>query len=211
MNKLQFIILLAGLFQLFSQVSDQYVIQNEQVIRNIENEITQKRDLMEENVNSNISYGAVYTLIVKDTFIKLELINKRSDISLLIEHLKRNKDIMYDNLNILMSNSYLKFDDPKKFFEPFIRIDNLLNSKKNIMSIKEELITNFTPGTGLILNHFYSQNKKLEISVSELDNKLKDINKLKYFILIIGMICNIISVFFILLFFLNVFKKNDYK
>jgi len=211
MNKLQFIILLAGLFQLFSQVSDQYVIQNEQVIRNIENEITQKRDLMEENVNSNISYGAVYTLIVKDTFIKLELINKRSDISLLIEHLKRNKDIMYDNLNILMSNSYLKVDDPKKFFEPFIRIDNLLNSKKNIMSIKEELITNFTPGTGLILNHFYSQNKKLEISVSELDNKLKDINKLKYFILIIGMICNIISVFFILLFFLNVFKKNDYK
>ena len=211
MNKLQFIILLAGLFQLFSQVSDQYVIQNEQVIRNIENEITQKRDLMEENVNSNISYGAVYTLIVKDTFIKLELINKRSDISLLIEHLKRNKDIMYDNLNILMSNSYLKFDDPKKFFEPFIRIDNLLNSKKNIMSIKEELITNFTPGTGLILNHFYSQNKKLEISVSELDNKLKDINKFKYFILIIGMICNIISVSFILLFFLNVFKKNDYK
>ena len=208
MNKLQFIILLAGLFQLFSQASDQYVIQKEGVIRKIENEITQKRDLMEENVNSNISYGAVYTLIVKDTFIKLETPINKKNVDLLKNHLERNKNIMYNKLDILMSNSYLKVDDPKRFYDPFEKIDKLILSDKKITSIKEDLIKAFTPGTGLILNHFYSQNEALEKSISALDNKLKETNKIRYSILVMGMLCSIISVFFVLLFFFNILRNR---
>ncbi len=210
MNKLQIIIVCAGLFQIFSQASDQYVIQKEQVIRKVENEITQKQELMEENVNSNISYGTVYQQIAKDTFLKLRLNNSKFDDNLLREHLKRNKNIMYNNFKILMTNSSLQVDDPEKFIQPFKKIEVLLNSKKNIMSIKDELISNFTPGTGLMLNELYAQNKKLETSISDLNDKHKNNIRNKYFILITGMICNIISIFFVLLFFLSILvtKKN---
>ena len=38
MTRIQFILILAGLFQIISQGMDQFVIQKEQVIRNIEND-----------------------------------------------------------------------------------------------------------------------------------------------------------------------------
>ena len=53
MTRIQFILILAGLFQIISQGMDQFVIQKEQVIRNIENDISKKKYIYSENISSN--------------------------------------------------------------------------------------------------------------------------------------------------------------
>tara|TARA_X000000368_G_scaffold411700_1_gene396954 strand:+ start:1604 stop:2248 length:645 start_codon:yes stop_codon:yes gene_type:complete len=200
-NKFQTLILFAGLFQVFSQVSDQYVIQKENQIRVLENIITKQKDTMDENVNGNITYASIYTMVTKDVFLKLQMKNDQYNNEVLKKILKRNRNILYESLHFQFANPYINVEDPQEFLIPFNNIDKLINSNTDILENKSELISNFTPGTGLILNYFYEQNNKLEISISALENELRDLSSYKYFILVLGMIFNIISIIFILIFF----------
>ena len=74
MTRIQFILILAGFFQIISQGMDQYVIQKEQVIRNLENNISKQEYILSENISTNRSYYETYSRIVMDTDLKLKLI-----------------------------------------------------------------------------------------------------------------------------------------
>ena len=207
MIKLQVLIIIAGLFQISSMGLDQYVIQQEQGIRNLENLIKQQKNMMEENVNGNITYGKVYSIITRDAFLKLQIENNILNDQLIKKYLMRDKKIIYDHFQIMSSNPYIKIENPDEYLKYFEQIEILLNSDDDVESLKNDLLHNFRY-TGFILNYFYEQNEKLEISIKKLETKLRDTTKLKFTILVFGMMCNIISIFFILMFFLNIYRKQ---
>ena len=93
MNKFQYLIIVAGLFQIISQGMDQYVIQKEQVIRNLENKIFKNNFTIEEYYNTNKTYYQIYHRLSTNSDLKLKLINnKNTDENIRKDHILIEKD-----------------------------------------------------------------------------------------------------------------------
>ena len=210
MNRFQFLIVLAGLFQIFSQLFDQYVIQQEQQVRLLHYDVGNQQAIWEENINVNRTYANIYDVISSDTFIQLQLKNNDITDLELKKQLLYKKSILLNKLNSILKNPHIKenIKEEEKYFKYFDNIDRTLANTIDIRSAKFELINDFA-FTGLILDDVHKIRWDLEQSINNLENKLLQTVKFKFIILVMGMIFNIISIFFVLSFVYNIVKNES--
>ena len=84
--------------------------------------------------------------------------------------------------------------------EPFNNINSILKNNNDLKKVSRDLRINFTE-MGQILEDLYEFNEILKKQILDLEQKLKQTISSKFTFLVIGMICNIFSIFFILVFF----------
>ena len=207
MNKFQYLIIIAGLFQIVSQLLDQYVIQKEQVIRNMENQIFKNEFKAAETFNTNQAYYETYVKLETDSSLRLKLINEKVTDEILKKDLFRNKNIILDQFKIILSNPYINIKDEKKYLKYFEEIDRLLNNQVKIQEKKDELLHNFRY-TGLILNDLGEFLEETNDNTKKLNLELKKIVEKKFTILVLGLIANVLSMFFLLLFFYYIYNSR---
>jgi len=207
MNKFQYLIIIAGLFQIVSQLLDQYVIQKEQVIRNMENQIYKNEFKAAETFNTNQAYYETYVKLETDSSLRLKLINEKVTDEILKKDLFRNKNIILDQFKIILSNPYINIKDEKKYLKYFEEIDRLLNNQVKIQEKKDELLHNFRY-TGLILNDLGEFLEETNDNTKKLNLELKKIVEKKFTILVLGLIANVLSMFFLLLFFYYIYNSR---
>lgn len=207
MNKFQYLIIIAGLFQIVSQLLDQYVIQKEQVIRNMENQIYKNEFKATETFNTNQAYYETYVKLETDSSLRLKLINEKVTDEILKKDLFRNKNIILDQFKIILSNPYINIKDEKKYLKYFEEIDRLLNNQVKIQEKKDELLHNFRY-TGLILNDLGEFLEETNDNTKKLNLELKKIVEKKFTILVLGLIANVLSMFFLLLFFYYIYNSR---
>ena len=209
-NRFQFLIVLAGFFQIFSQVFDQFVIQQEQQVRILQYDIDRQKGIWEENSNVNRTYASIYDVISSDTFIQLQIKNNDINDLELKEQLLNKKNILLNKLNLILTNPQIQenIKDKDKYFKYFDNINKILTNTTDIRSAKFQLINDFA-WTGLILNDVHEIRWNLEQSINNIENKLLKTVQIKFIILVMGMICNIVSIFFVLIFFYNIVKNES--
>ena len=207
MTRIQFILILAGLFQIISQGMDQFVIQKEQVIRNIENNISKKKYIYSENISSNKAYYESYSRLTLDADLKLKLKNDKITNQNLKIYLLRDKNILLKQFELILSNPYIDIEDSSIYLKYFDEIDLILNNQVDIRPFKNDLSHNFKY-TGLILNDLMEKNIKLDGVIQNLEIKLFKTIEKKFIILILGLITNTLSIFFILLFFYYLYRPK---
>tara|TARA_B100000768_G_C11255169_1_gene366045 strand:+ start:1021 stop:1677 length:657 start_codon:yes stop_codon:yes gene_type:complete len=209
MTRIQFILILAGFFQIISQGMDQYVIQKEQVIRNLENNISKQEYILSENISTNRSYYETYSRIVMDTDLKLKLINNKITDQKLKNYLLKNKDIILRQFKLILSNPYIDIKDPNIYLKPFDEIDLILNNQDEIKSYQTKLSINFGD-TGLILNDLLDSNEKISNIIQNLEIELHKVVTKKFKFLIYGLVSNILSILFILIFFYYLYRSKKF-
>lgn len=209
MTRIQFILILAGFFQIISQGMDQYVIQKEQVIRNLENNISKQEYILSENISTNRSYYETYSRIVMDTDLKLKLINNKITDQKLKNYLLKNKDIILRQFKLILSNPYIDIKDPNIYLKPFDEIDLILNNQDEIKSYQTKLSINFG-NTGLILNDLIDSNEKISNIIQNLEIELHKVVTKKFKFLIYGLVSNILSILFILIFFYYLYRSKKF-
>ena len=210
MNKFQYLIIIAGLFQLISQALDQYVIQKEQVIRSMENQIERNDFKGTETLNALEAYYETYVKLETDSSLRLKVSNKNVTDEILKKDLSRNKKIILDQFKIILSNPYISVEEEKKYLKYFDEIDKLLNNQEKIQIKKNDLLHNFRY-TGLILNDLHDEIEKINDNIKILKLDLKETVEKKFIILVLGLVSNVLSIFFLLTFFYYIYhskKKN---
>mgnify|MGYP001411860059 FL=1 len=207
MNKFQYLIIIAGLFQLLSQALDQYVIQKEQVIRNMENKIERNDFKKTEIVNALEAYYETYVKMETDSSLRLKVSNKYVIDGILKKDLLRNKNIILDQFKIILSNPYFDVEDEKKYLKYFDEIDRLLDNQEKIQTKKDDLLHNFRY-TGLILNDLHAVTEEINDTVKNLKLELKEIVEKKFTILVLGLVSNVLSIFFLLTFFYYIYHSR---
>ena len=202
MNKFQILVILAGIFQILSQGFDQFVIQQEQKVRKIENSIEKNKEVSRENTNGGLTYGQVYLSLTDQIDINLKIKDENITNSLLKTQILETKDKLLTQINILLNNPNIKKNDISegKYMEPFNNINSILKNNNDLKKVSRDLRINFTE-TGQILEDLYEFNEILKKQILDLEQKLKQTISSKFTFLVIGMICNIFSIFFILVFF----------
>ena len=202
MNKFQILVILAGIFQILSQGFDQFVIQQEQKVRKIENRIEKNKEVSRENTNGGLTYGQVYLSLTDQIDINLKIKDENITNSLLKTQILETKDKLLTQINILLNNPNIKKNDISegKYMEPFNNINSILKNNNDLKKVSRDLRINFTE-TGQILEDLYEFNEILKKQILDLEQKLKQTISSKFTFLVIGMICNIFSIFFILVFF----------
>ena len=202
MNKFQILVILAGIFQILSQGFDQFVIQQEQKVRKIENRIEKNKEVSRENTNGGLTYGQVYLSLTDQIDINLKIKDENITNSLLKTQILETKDKLLTQINILLNNPNIKKNDISegKYMEPFNNINSILKNNNDLKKVSRDLRINFTE-TGQILEGLYEFNEILKKQILDLEQKLKQTISSKFTFLVIGMICNIFSIFFILVFF----------
>ena len=113
MNKFQILVILAGIFQILSQGFDQFVIQQEQKVRKIENRIEKNKEVSRENTNGGLTYGQVYLSLTDQIDINLKIKDENITNSLLKTQILETKDKLLTQINIkitpiLKKTIYLK-------------------------------------------------------------------------------------------------------
>lgn len=207
MNKFQYLIIIAGLFQLLSQALDQYVIQKEQVIRNMENKIERNNFKKTETMNALEAYYETYVKMETDSSLRLKVSNKNLIDEILKKDLLRNKNIILDQFKIILSNPYINVEDEKKYLKYFDEIDQLLDNQEKIQTKKDDLLHNFRY-TGLILNDLHDVTEEINDTVKNLKLELKEIVEKKFTILVLGLVSNVLSIFFLLTFFYYIYHSR---
>ena len=202
MNKFQILVILAGIFQILSQGFDQFVIQQEQKVRKIENRIEKNKEVSRENTNGGLTYGQVYLSLTDQIDINLKIKDENITNSLLKTQILETKDKLLTQINILLNNPNIKKNDISegKYMEPFNNINSILKNNNDLKKVSRDLRINFTE-MGQILEDLYEFNEILKKQILDLEQKLKQTISSKFTFLVIGMICNIFSIFFILVFF----------
>ena len=207
MNKFQYLIIIAGLFQIISQALDQYVIQKEQVIRNMENQIERNDFKRTETLNAVEAYYETYVKLETDSSLRLKMSNKNITEEILKKDLSRNKNIILDQFKIILSNPYIDVEEQKKYLKYFDEIDKFLENPEKIQTKKNELLHNFRY-TGLILNDLMDEIEKINDDIKILKVDLKEIVERKFNILVLGLVSNVLSMFFLLLFFYYIYNSR---
>ena len=207
MNKFQYLIIIAGLFQIISQALDQYVIQKEQVIRNMENQIERSDFKRTETLNAVEAYYETYVKLETDSSLRLKMSNKNTTEEILKKDLSRNKNIILDQFKIILSNPYIDVEEQKKYLKYFDEIDKFLENPEKIQTKKNELLHNFRY-TGLILNDLMDEIEKINDDIKILKIDLKEIVERKFNILVLGLVSNVLSMFFLLLFFYYIYNSR---
>lgn len=207
MNKFQYLIIIAGLFQIISQALDQYVIQKEQVIRNMENQIERNDFKRTETLNAVEAYYETYVKLETDSSLRLKMSNKNITEEILKKDLSRNKNIILDQFKIILSNPYIDVEEKEKYLKYFDEIDKLLENPEKIQTKKNELLHNFRY-TGLILNDLMDEIEKINDDIKILKIDLKEIVERKFNILVLGLVSNVLSMFFLLLFFYYIYNSR---
>ena len=207
MNKFQYLIIIAGLFQIISQALDQYVIQKEQVIRNMENQIERNDFKRTETLNAVEAYYETYVKLETDSSLRLKMSNKYITEEILKKDLSRNKNIILDQFKIILSNPYIDVEEQKKYLKYFDEIDKFLENPEKIQTKKNELLHNFRY-TGLILNDLMDEIEKINDDIKILKVDLKEIVERKFNILVLGLVSNVLSMFFLLLFFYYIYNSR---
>ena len=207
MNKLQYLIIIAGLFQLISQALDQYVIQKEQVIRYVENQIERKDFKRLEIINAIESYYHTYAQLETDSSFRLKAINKNFTDEILKKDLFRNKNIILNQFKLILSNPYIDVEEENKYLKYFDEIDQLLDGKEKIQTKKSDLLHNFRY-TGLILNDLGEEIDTLTDNIKILQSELKETVEKKFIILVLGLVSNVLSIFFLLTFFYYIYRSR---
>ncbi len=207
MNKFQYLIIIAGLFQIISQALDQYVIQKEQVIRNMENQIERSDFKRTETLNAVEAYYETYVKLETDSSLRLKMSNKNATEEILKKDLSRNKNIILDQFQIILSNPYIDVEEKEKYLKYFDEIDKLLENPEKIQTKEDELLHNFRY-TGLILNDLMDKIEKINDDIKILKMDLKEIVERKFTILVLGLVSNVLSMFFLLLFFYYIYNSR---
>jgi len=207
MNKFQYLIIIAGLFQIISQALDQYVIQKEQVIRNMENQIERSDFKRTETLNAVEAYYETYVKLETDSSLRLKMSNKNATEEILKKDLSRNKNIILDQFQIILSNPYIDVVEKEKYLKYFDEIDKLLENPEKIQTKEDELLHNFRY-TGLILNDLMDKIEKINDDIKILKMDLKEIVERKFTILVLGLVSNVLSMFFLLLFFYYIYNSR---
>ena len=204
MNKFQYLIIIAGLFQIISQALDQYVIQKEQVIRNMENQIERSDFKRTETLNAVEAYYETYVKLETDSSLRLKMSNKNITEEILKKDLSRNKNIILDQFQIILSNPYIDVEEKEKYLKYFDEIDKLLENQKKF-KLRNELLLGYT---GLILNDLMDEIEKINDDIKILKIDLKEIVERKFTILVLGLVSNVLSMFFLLLFFYYIYNSR---
>ena len=207
MNKFQYLIIIAGLFQLLSQALDQYVIQKEQVIRNMENKIERNNFKKTETMNALEAYYETYVKMETDSSLRLKVSNKNAIDKILKKDLLRNKNIILDQFKLILSNPYIDVEEENKYLKYFDEIDQLLDGKEKIQTKKSDLLHNFRY-TGLILNDLGEEIDILTDNIKILQSELKETVEKKFIILVLGLVSNVLSIFFLLTFFYYIYRSR---
>ena len=207
MNIFQYLIIIAGLFQIISQALDQYVIQKEQVIRNMENQIERSDFKRTETLNAVEAYYETYVKLETDSSLRLKMSNKNATEEILKKDLSRNKNIILDQFQIILSNPYIDVEEKEKYLKYFDEIDKLLENPEKIQTKEDELLHNFRY-TGLILNDLMDKIEKINDDIKILKMDLKEIVERKFTILVLGLVSNVLSMFFLLLFFYYIYNSR---
>ena len=209
MNKFQILVILAGIFQILSQGFDQFVIQQEQKVRKLENSIEKNKEVSRENTNGGLTYGQIYLSLTDQIEINLAIKDENIKNSLLKTQILETKDKLLTQINILLNNPNIKKNDISegKYMEPFNNINSILKNNNDLKKAKRDLFINFNE-MGQILEDLYEFNEILKKQILDLEQKLKQTIRSKFTFLVIGMICNIFSIFFILVFFYMIIRNE---
>ena len=209
MNKFQILVILAGIFQILSQGFDQFVIQQEQKVRKLENSIEKNKEVSRENTNGGLTYGQIYLSLTDQIEINLAIKDENIKNSLLKTQILETKDKLLTQINILLNNPNIKKNDISegKYMEPFNNINSILKNNNDLKKAKRDLFINFNE-MGQILEDLYEFNEILKKQILDLEQKLKQTISSKFTFLVIGMICNIFSIFFILVFFYMIIRNE---
>ena len=204
-NKLTFILIgLAGVFQILSISFDQYVIQKETQIRKIDNEIVTLSDKRVQMVTSNLSYGRFY--IQKNIQVRNLIDTKRLNDLTLKYKLEDINNQLDSQLNLLLENEYLpKYKNSNSLSQKEIINPLLENIDQNYNQIRDGF-TNY----GTILGKLYKSAQKEFKKLNLLSKKRQIMIENKFTFLVLGMICNIISIVFLLIFFYVSIKREKY-
>ena len=210
-NLLIIFLTVSGIFQLISISFDQYVIQQEKYIRNYDNNITLLFDQKTQVLNGNLSFGRFYLSKVMQARNILEINDFNNDnfSKNILKDL--NKDL-YDQQNLILNNSYLPkitdyfTEEQKKDLDKTIEnskgrmILGLLDNQGTIIGDK------FDNYAAILANLFNSYNKITE-KISKANKSRQVIVLRKFNFLVYGMISNILSILFLLLFFYQLVNK----
>lgn len=202
MNKFQILVILAGIFQILSQGFDQFVIQQEQKVRKIENSIEESKEVKRENSNAAFTYGQIYLSLTEQIEFNLKIKDDKLTNSLLKTQILETKDKLLTQINILLDNPNIKKNDisKEKYMKYFDNINRIIKNNDDLKKVSKEMRDNFKY-TGLILVDLAEFNETLKKNILDLEQRLKKTINSKFTFLVIGMICNIFSIFFILIFF----------
>lgn len=206
-NILLIILGLSGIFQLLSISLDQYVIQKENQIRKLDNEITILNDQIDQIITSNISFGrfSYNRLIqVRDVLFTANL-TKNSSIDIL-------KEINKEHLNkvaVIVQNKYLPELQNYQALEIYNKTEKLLDGKKTDKS-PDEIDDAFLQYQN-ILPFLYEASMSVKEERKIKSNLQKDILEKKFMMLVFGMMCNIVSIFFLFIFFYIQIRRETLK
>ena len=195
---------ISGLLQLSSISCDQYVIQQENKLRNLSNEITVLSDQIDQIIASNISFGrfSYNRLLQVREVVWGEDLKKPVH----IETLRLLNDEHLNKVNALVYNKYLpRYDN----FDPLAihkDIDTALTVKTltpNESSIDEKFLQYQD-----ILVEMYKSSLLIKEKRKSKFELQKIIAENKFTLLVLGMMCNIASIFFLFSFFYGMIKRD---
>ena len=206
-NKLFLIFLgISGFLQLLSISFDQYVIQKENQIRNIDNEISILNDQIDQMIASNISFGRFsYSKILQVR----EILWGENKESYNIDTLRFLNNEHLDKVKSLIYNKYLPVYEDYKPNEIYNEIEELLDY--NSLEInRDDLDAKFLTYQE-ILDKLYHSVTSVK-NDRNLKNKLqKELTEKKFMFLVLGMMCNIASIFFLFMFFYAMIRNDNLK
>ena len=156
------------------------------------------KEVSRENTNGGLTYGQVYLSLTDQIDINLKIKDENITNSLLKTQILETKDKLLTQINILLNNPNIKKNDISegKYMEPFNNINSILKNNNDLKKVSRDLRINFTE-MGQILEDLYEFNEILKKQILDLEQKLKQTISSKFTFLVIGMICNIFSIFFL--------------
>ena len=189
------ILFLAGLFQIIALSFDQLIIQQESSIYKKQNEIVLLEDELKEIITSNLSFGRYLENTILDQKNLLYV-----DTSPVEKKLLKIEDNIYNIdkiLKLILSNKYINLKKTYKDYSKSNKVNELLKSKDVNLSKYNVLTHRY----GEVLEDLYnSYFTKKEILIKS-SRDLKKTEKNRLFFLVLGMLSNVVSIIFLLIFF----------
>lgn len=195
---------ISGLLQLSAISCDQYVIQKENKLRDLGNEITILSDQLDQIIASNISFGRFsYNRILQAReVIWGEDLKKPVH----IENLRFLNDEHLNKVNALVYNQYLpRYEnyDPVAIHKD---IEKALTAKSAAQN-RSSIDTKFLKYQEILVEMYNSSLLTKEDRKSKYELQ-KIIAENKFTFLVLGMMFNIASIFFLFLFFYGMIKRS---
>ena len=210
-NLLIIFLTVSGIFQLISISFDQYVIQQEKHIRNYDNNLTLLFDQKTQILNSNLSFGRFYLSKVMQARNILEINDFNNDDFSKNTLKNLNKDL-YDQQNLILKNPYLPKITDYFTKEQKTDLDKTIDNSKGRMILglydsEEDIISDKFDNYALILGYLFNSYNKITEKITESNKSRQVIVLRKFNFLVYGMISNIVSILFLLLFFFRLINN----